>query len=769
VTRAARWLFLSALGGALACGGKEAAAPPQVDQVSVSPSRSELDVGESVRLKASAEDAAGNVLTDREARWLSDAPDVASVDRRGEVTGIAPGSATVTAIVDGKRGTARVTVTSPVVPLQISSVSPDPMVEGRTATITGNGFDPVASNNRLTIDAAAVPITQASATQLTFTVPAAECRPARSVAVKVITASNAQGTTAQKSVRPENYTTVQTGRLALVRDPSKFCLQFAPTASSEAYLVGVQSDADSMEALTVASVTATSDAAQAGAMGAMLLPERGETFARLPARQLTEMDDRILRDQRFFEGRIREQERAIFAQHRGALPSLRANETRTSALSFPPTLKVGDVVDMKVPNMDGNLCTDFTPIKAVVRIVAPKSVWLEDTSNPAGTGYTPTDLQTMSQLFDNQLYAGDVDYFGAPSDIDRNGRIAVVISRQVNKVGYGQNSILLGFVAISDLAPQYCPASNGAEVFYGRTPDAAGAFGAKVGREQMLKYLPFNIAHEFVHIIQFSHRIFVDPRATQPVIKDNVTMLQLWEAEGQATLAEEVTGHRLLGNTTGRNYGFNVYDYNGPSGMWYDQGFAALRYYNGWTSKTTRAPNAPEQCGWLEPPGANYTEPCIAPQLNRYGVGWLMLRWLSDVYGPAYPGGEKAMQHALIDRETSGYDDVSGLAGVPVDSLLAMFAAMQYVDDRISGADPRLTLASWNSVEILSQAYGESGQLAPRERRFGPFTDAVSVRGGSTAYFRISGAGRAGTAFRVRDPNGAPLPPHMRVWVVRLQ
>jgi hypothetical protein len=146
-----------------------------------------------------------------------------------------------------------------------------------------------------------------------------------------------------------------------------------------------------------------------------------------------------------------------------------------------------------------------------------------------------------------------------------------------------------------------------------------------------------------------------------------------------------------------------------------------------------------------------------------------MLRWLSDVYGPAYPGGEKALHHALIDRETSGYDDVSGLSGVPVDSLLAMFAAMQYVDDRIPGADPRLTLPSWNSVEILSQAYGEPGQLGPRERRFAPFTDAVSVRGGSTAYFRISGAGRAGTAFRVRDPNGAPLPPHMRVWVVRLQ
>ncbi len=110
---------------------------------------------------------------------------------------------------------------------------------------------------------------------------------------------------------------------------------------------------------------------------------------------------------------------------------------------------------------------------------------------------------------------------------------------------------------------------------------------------------------------------------------------------------------------------------------------------------------------------------------------------------------------------------VSKLVGVPTDSLLAQFAAMQYMDDRVPGAAPSLTLSSWNLPSALSLT--EDKQLAPRERPFGTFSDAVSVRGGATAYFRISGSGRGATALRVRGPDGAPLPPHMRLWIVRLK
>jgi hypothetical protein len=62
-----------------------------------------------------------------------------------------------------------------------------------------------------------------------------------------------------------------------------------------------------------------------------------------------------------------------------------------------------------------------------------------------------------------------------------------------------------------------------------------------------------------------------------------------------------------------------------------------------------------------------------------------------------------------------------------------------------------------------------TAQLVPSERGFSNFTDQVQVRGGSTAYFRVSSTGRAATAVRVRGNAGALLPGYMRLWVVRLQ
>jgi hypothetical protein len=106
---------------------------------------------------------------------------------------------------------------------------------------------------------------------------------------------------------------------------------------------------------------------------------------------------------------------------------------------------------------------------------------------------------------------------------------------------------------------------------------------------------------------------------------------------------------------------------------------------------------------------------------------------------------------------------------VPIDTLLAQWAAALYVDDRVPSAAPRLTFSSWNLFDMDSHRMNVTGRLVPRERAFGGFTDAVSVRGGSTAYFRVSGAGRAATAIRARDSGGGALPAAMRMWVVRLQ
>jgi alpha-tubulin suppressor-like RCC1 family protein len=84
-----------------------------VATVSVTPSTSTLVPGETIQLQAVTHDAAGAVLTDREITWSSSANAVATVSETGLVTGVAPGSAAITATSEGKTGSAAITVALP--------------------------------------------------------------------------------------------------------------------------------------------------------------------------------------------------------------------------------------------------------------------------------------------------------------------------------------------------------------------------------------------------------------------------------------------------------------------------------------------------------------------------------------------------------------------------------------------------------------------------------------------------------------------------------
>jgi uncharacterized protein YjdB len=93
-----------------------------VASVSVDPAVATVPVGGISQLTATTRDAAGNVLTGRAVTWSSDAPTVASVSATGAVSGIAAGSATITATSEGKSGSAAITVA--VVPVASVVVAP---------------------------------------------------------------------------------------------------------------------------------------------------------------------------------------------------------------------------------------------------------------------------------------------------------------------------------------------------------------------------------------------------------------------------------------------------------------------------------------------------------------------------------------------------------------------------------------------------------------------------------------------------------------------
>ena len=118
------------------CGGDSTGTPAPVATVTVTPNPASVGVGATVQLAAALEDASGNALSGRPVTWSSDAGGVATVNGTGLVTGVAAGTATITAESEGQSDAAEVTVST--------SSSEPPIPTGQAAALVSNGakFDP---------------------------------------------------------------------------------------------------------------------------------------------------------------------------------------------------------------------------------------------------------------------------------------------------------------------------------------------------------------------------------------------------------------------------------------------------------------------------------------------------------------------------------------------------------------------------------------------------------------------------------------------------
>ncbi|HSQ29801.1 MAG TPA: Ig-like domain-containing protein [Gemmatimonadaceae bacterium] len=97
--------------------GKSDAATITVTQgavatVAVTPSPLTITVGQTSQLAATARDANNNPVIGRPVSWSSDNAAIATVSSTGLLTAVAAGTATITATIDGKDGTAAITVSN---------------------------------------------------------------------------------------------------------------------------------------------------------------------------------------------------------------------------------------------------------------------------------------------------------------------------------------------------------------------------------------------------------------------------------------------------------------------------------------------------------------------------------------------------------------------------------------------------------------------------------------------------------------------------------
>jgi len=107
-----------------------------VAQVRVAPAAPSVQQGRTVQLTATALDAGGQPIIGRSVTWNSANPTIASASSTGLVTGIAPGTASVTATIDGVIGTADVTVTATPVASVIIVPDAPTLTVGGTLSLT---------------------------------------------------------------------------------------------------------------------------------------------------------------------------------------------------------------------------------------------------------------------------------------------------------------------------------------------------------------------------------------------------------------------------------------------------------------------------------------------------------------------------------------------------------------------------------------------------------------------------------------------------------
>jgi hypothetical protein len=721
--------------------------PAPVASVTVSPPQATLEVTETVQLTAQARDAAGNVLTGRAITWGTLTPQVASVSG-GLVTALSPGQATITATSEGQTGNATIEVKVPA-PVVITSVVPAVLVEGQSATITGSGYSATLAQNTVRIDGVVATVTQASPTQLQITVPTGFCHPKGTLVPIQITVRAQPGNPVPHPLSPASFLDLAVGQMALLQSPADRCLQFEAAGAAERYVFGVQSASDDLNVLTAVTVAASiGGAAPAPPLAPVrVAPGPGPGLVLTPRERA---DAERWADHLARTAEAHDREREVM-QRIADRVGPRAGAAADLAPSVPGTVTEGSLVTIRVAVAGGgNSCTNFTTITARVRKIGNRAIIVEDEANPILLDQAVFDQAAAD--FD-PIYDLNVEQFGPVGDMDGNGRLVIVVTREVNRAP----SPPLGFVTAANLFPTtQCAGSNEGEYFFMRGPDPDGLFTPTGYSVAALRNDFFRLlVHEFAHNIQTARRMAVGG-----------PFMPSWLAEGLAVAAQEVVGFALLGRQEGQNYGRNqVYPSLGadPRNVFNYPG-DHLGYW-GWNFQGGRIPGAPEECTWL---GSAFVipGPCTSQRL-AYGPSWSLIKMAIDRHHPG-PAGQRAVFRAFSDYNgPGGFAQLTTVLGRPAAQVLAEWAPMLYIDDRFPV--PEFQLPNWNLRDIAAAWANPNAELLPRMRGFEPFMDEFSVRAGSSAYFDLSGVNRPATAIRARTAAGGSLPAHMQIWVVRVE
>jgi hypothetical protein len=419
-----------------------------------------------------------------------------------------------------------------------------------------------------------------------------------------------------------------------------------------------------------------------------------------------------LRDDRL-EERLRDRERVLLSPRIDA--ARRWYASRVPAL--PATPSVGDLITINV----NAAVSCASPVYHAVRVVAigSKALVLEDTLNPK-PGFTTADFQRFAARFDTLVYPLDVAAYGTPTDIDANGRIAIVFTLAVNELTPPSAPSYVGGLTFSrDLFPQVgtaraqaCPASNEGELFYMMTPDPYGVVNGNRRSAGFVDTVATSVlAHELVHLINASRKLYVNTAAPR--------FEEKWLDEGLAHIAEELLFYRESGLVSRSNLDYaTLAATNRTKGAYRADMAANAARYKEYLLATAKS--SPYRGG---------------DSLPTRGAAWSLLRYLADRTRTA----DGDVWSRLVDNSVTGMANLQAVFGKDVPAMVRDWAGSHDLDDRVT-TSPAFQQPSWNWHSIYGGIDGLDAlyPLRPTPLSASTSTYTGSLVAGGADYYSFS-------------------------------
>ncbi len=684
---------------------------------------------------------------------------------------------------------------------QVSSVSPNPMVPGATATLTGVNFSTTPANNTVTIGGRTATVTGATATQLTVTVP---CVSSGNVPVQVTTG----GMKGVAAAAPLQVTERNVGigqAVVLTSAAESACNEIASANGTARYIVSLFSASTSPTSNSPVQLNASPDAD--------LSPNAQQAVAPLPdvvTGQPMSLDRimNVAQTQRSdaLHYQLLERNREMHDKLRRELGTggrdrqLRPSRNMLGS-DVPPMTRQFRVSNISPP-AGQTICSSFYAVNATRVYFDGKLAIYEDDATPAAfkaanNATMASNYQKIGDQFNADMEPIVRNNF---SDIllrdaitDNNGVMVALFTPRINNSFSG----VAGFVVSCDqflnsdtTTTPYAPggpytgvnssggtanngASNQGEFFYAYQPtvDAAG-FAAGNNPENWYRTIRSTFIHESKHV------------ASQAVrVATNAPLEVSWLEEGTARHSEELWMRNAVDNVAWKgNTGFG--SLANPINIYCDLRPTA--------SECTANPRRPS-VNMLRHFNPMYTEmfgqnarllsPFGATASDNasywYAISWSLVRYTIDRYGAS----DAAFLTELTQSADVGAANLSARAGgVSIDQLLGGWSLALAADDHpLLAAAPSadIQFPTWNMRSIfagLNTDPNASGfTLAyphvPTQLSFGTFnpTAVTTMRGGGFVTYEISGTQTAPQLVRVQGSGGTAIPSTARIAITRIQ